>query len=166
RELARQTHEVICGLVDGLVKSGFPHIRCSLCIGGMAVKDQAELVRRSGVHILVATPGRLIDLLQRKMINLEVCRYLVLDEADRMIDMGFEEEVRTIFSYFKVIYITTVSLNIFFGCCVFFAIVACTSLVSLFQFVIFAFNLSLFYFSDDVILIALLLTNVVRLHSV
>ncbi|CAH8849708.1 unnamed protein product [Trichobilharzia szidati] len=101
RELARQTHEVICGLVDGLVKSGFPHIRCSLCIGGMAVKDQAELVRRSGVHILVATPGRLIDLLQRKMINLEVCRYLVLDEADRMIDMGFEEEVRTIFSYFK-----------------------------------------------------------------
>ncbi|CAH8522060.1 unnamed protein product [Heterobilharzia americana] len=101
RELARQTHEVICGLVDGLVKTGFPYIRSTLCIGGMVVKDQAEVFKRSGVHILVATPGRLIDLLQRKMINLEVCRYLVLDEADRMIDMGFEEEVRTIFSYFK-----------------------------------------------------------------
>ncbi|CAH8543654.1 unnamed protein product [Schistosoma guineensis] len=101
RELARQTHEVICSLIDGLVKAGFPSIRCCLCIGGMAVKEQADIVKRSGVHILVATPGRLIDLLQRKMINLEVCRYLVLDEADRMIDMGFEEEVRTIFSYFK-----------------------------------------------------------------
>ncbi|KAF5398171.1 ATP-dependent RNA helicase abstrakt [Paragonimus heterotremus] len=101
RELARQTHEVLCSLVDGLVKAGYPSIRCSLCIGGTAVKDQADAFRRSGVHILVATPGRLIDLLQRKIFNLEVCRYLVLDEADRMIDMGFEEEVRTIFSYFK-----------------------------------------------------------------
>ncbi|KAF8567454.1 hypothetical protein P879_02675 [Paragonimus westermani] len=101
RELARQTHEVLCSLVDGLVKAGYPPIRCSLCIGGTAVKDQADAFRRSGVHILVATPGRLIDLLQRKIFNLEVCRYLVLDEADRMIDMGFEEEVRTIFSYFK-----------------------------------------------------------------
>ncbi|KAG5444618.1 DEAD (Asp-Glu-Ala-Asp) box polypeptide 41, partial [Clonorchis sinensis] len=101
RELARQTHEVLSSLVDGLVAAGFPEIRCNLCIGGTAVKDQAETFRRSGVHILVATPGRLIDLLQRKIFNLEVCRYLVLDEADRMIDMGFEEEVRTIFSYFK-----------------------------------------------------------------
>lgn len=93
---------MLCGLADGLVKAGFPPIRCSLCIGGTAVKDQADAFRRAGVHILVATPGRLIDLLQRKIFNLEVCRYLVLDEADRMIDMGFEEEVRTIFSYFKV----------------------------------------------------------------
>ncbi|CAH8630723.1 unnamed protein product [Dicrocoelium dendriticum] len=101
RELARQTHEVICFLIDNLVKAGLPQIRCSLCIGGTAVKDQADAFRRSGVHILVATPGRLIDLLERKIFNLEVCRYLVLDEADRMVDMGFEEEVRTIFSYFK-----------------------------------------------------------------
>ncbi len=56
-----------------------------------------------GVHIVVATPGRLMDLLDKKIMNLEVCRYLVLDEADRMIDLGFEEDIRTIFSYFKVI---------------------------------------------------------------
>jgi len=43
-----------------------------------------------------------MDMLDKKMLNLEVCRYLCLDEADRMIDMGFEEDVRTIFSYFKV----------------------------------------------------------------
>lgn len=50
----------------------------------------------------VATPGRLSDLLSKKIFNLQVCRYLVLDEADRMLDMGFEEEIRTIFSFFKV----------------------------------------------------------------
>lgn len=56
----------------------------------------------SGVHMMVATPGRLMDLLQKKMVSLDICRYLALDEADRMIDMGFEEDIRTIFSYFKV----------------------------------------------------------------
>lgn len=55
-----------------------------------------------GVHIIVATPGRLMDLLQKKVMHLEVCRCLVLDEADRMIDLGFEEDIRTIFTYFKV----------------------------------------------------------------
>lgn len=52
--------------------------------------------------MMVATPGRLMDLLQKKMVGLDICRYLALDEADRMIDMGFEEDIRTIFSYFKV----------------------------------------------------------------
>lgn len=56
----------------------------------------------SGVHMMVATPGRLMDLLQKKMVSLDICRYLALDEADRMIDMGFEGDIRTIFSYFKV----------------------------------------------------------------
>ena len=51
---------------------------------------------------MVATPGRLMDLLQKKMVSLDICRYLILDEADRMIDMGFEEDIRTIFSHFKV----------------------------------------------------------------
>ena len=43
-----------------------------------------------------------MDLLDKKIMNLEVCRLLVLDEADRMIDLGFEEDIRTIFSFFKV----------------------------------------------------------------
>lgn len=51
----------------------------------------------------MATPGRLSDLLNKKIFNLQVCRYLVLDEADRMLDMGFEDELRTIFSFFKVV---------------------------------------------------------------
>ncbi|KAG1241854.1 hypothetical protein G6F68_016466 [Rhizopus microsporus] len=51
--------------------------------------------------MVVATPGRLIDLLNKKKINLDNCKYLCMEEADRMIDMGFEEDVRTIMSYFK-----------------------------------------------------------------
>ena len=54
-----------------------------------------------GVHIAVATPGRLMDLLSKGRLNFECCRYFCLDEADRMIDLGFEEDMRTIFSYFK-----------------------------------------------------------------
>ena len=68
----------------------------------MQLSDLCTPCNSRGVHIVVATPGRLMDLLDKKIMNLEVCRYLVLDEADRMIDLGFEEDIRTIFSYFKV----------------------------------------------------------------
>uniref|UniRef100_A0A8C4XHY5 Probable ATP-dependent RNA helicase DDX41 n=1 Tax=Erpetoichthys calabaricus TaxID=27687 RepID=A0A8C4XHY5_ERPCA len=100
RELARQTHGIIEYYCRLLQEDGAPLLRCALCIGGMSVKEQMEVVK-NGVHMMVATPGRLMDLLQKKMVGLDICRYLALDEADRMIDMGFEEDIRTIFSYFK-----------------------------------------------------------------
>lgn len=53
-----------------------------------------------GVHMMVATPGRLIDLL-KKIVSLDTCRYLALHEAHPMINMGFEGDICTIFSYFK-----------------------------------------------------------------
>uniref|UniRef100_A0A8C3A3I8 Probable ATP-dependent RNA helicase DDX41 n=1 Tax=Cyclopterus lumpus TaxID=8103 RepID=A0A8C3A3I8_CYCLU len=100
RELARQTHGIIEYYCKLLEEEGAPQLRTALCIGGMSVKDQMDVVNH-GVHMMVATPGRLMDLLQKKMVSLDICRYLSLDEADRMIDMGFEEDIRTIFSYFK-----------------------------------------------------------------
>ncbi|KAG5328228.1 DDX41 helicase, partial [Acromyrmex heyeri] len=75
-------------------------IRCCLAIGGVPVSESLAIINK-GVHIMVATPGRLMDMLHKKMVTLSVCRYLCMDEADRMIDMGFEEDVRTIFSFFK-----------------------------------------------------------------
>ncbi|CAN7990685.1 unnamed protein product, partial [Ixodes hexagonus] len=100
RELAKQTFEIVSYFVRALEEDGYPSLRGCLCIGGTSVREQLEIVRR-GVHVMVATPGRLMDMLDKKMVNLDMCRYLCLDEADRMIDMGFEEDVRTIFSFFK-----------------------------------------------------------------
>lgn len=71
--------------------------------GERLFSSQSKLPFFSGVHALVATPGRLMHLLENGIITLDICRYLVMDEADRMVDMGFEEDVRTIFSYFKVL---------------------------------------------------------------
>lgn len=102
RELAKQTHDIVEHFISHLARepNRFPRLRSCLCIGGTALKAQLETVRR-GVHIMIATPGRLMDMLNKKQVTLDICRYLCLDEADRMIDMGFEEDVRTIFSYFS-----------------------------------------------------------------
>lgn len=100
RELAKQTHDIITHYCACLQQCGSPEIRCCLAIGGVPVSESVEVISR-GVHIMVATPGRLMDMLDKKMVRLDVCRYLCMDEADRMIDMGFEEDVRTIFSFFK-----------------------------------------------------------------
>jgi len=100
RELAKQILETIEHFADCLVQTGMPRIRSCLIIGGTPVNQSLEIINR-GVHIIVATPGRLMDMLDKKMIRLDVCRYLCMDEADRMIDMGFEEDIRTIFSFFK-----------------------------------------------------------------
>ncbi|XP_055851869.1 ATP-dependent RNA helicase abstrakt [Episyrphus balteatus] len=100
RELAKQTHDIIVYYCQQLQGNNLPEIRSCLAIGGMPVSEAADIISK-GVHIMVATPGRLMDMLDKKIVTLDVCRYLCMDEADRMIDMGFEEDVRTIFSFFK-----------------------------------------------------------------
>jgi ATP-dependent RNA helicase DDX41 len=64
-----------------------------LCIGGVQLGEMMDTCR-NGCHIAVCTPGRLIDMLTKQRLNLDVCRYFCLDEADRMVDMGFEDDVR------------------------------------------------------------------------
>lgn len=63
--------------------------------GGSNRRFQA-LKLQQGVDIVVATPGRLLDFLESETTSLERCTYLVLDEADRMLDMGFEPQIRAI----------------------------------------------------------------------
>lgn len=63
--------------------------------------DQGHVMSK-GLHIVVATPGRLQDMLEKKRFTFDNCKFLCMDEADRMIDLGFEEDVRNIMSFFKV----------------------------------------------------------------
>ncbi|KAL3139682.1 DEAD-box ATP-dependent RNA helicase 35 [Trebouxia sp. C0009 RCD-2024] len=101
RELARQTYEVIEGYTQQLASASYPQLHTLLCIGGIDMKAQTDQFKHAGIHMVVATPGRLKDMLSKKRMNLDLCRYLCLDEADRMVDMGFEEDIRLILSYFK-----------------------------------------------------------------
>jgi ATP-dependent RNA helicase RhlE len=73
-------------------------IRNTVVYGGVSQRPQTEKLRK-GVDILIATPGRLLDLMQQKHINLNHIKILVLDEADRMLDMGFINDIRKIISF-------------------------------------------------------------------
>ncbi len=89
RELANQISETLRALVDGTpLKVGY-------VVGGQSINAQMKRLER-GTDILVATPGRLIDLLDRNAVTLEDCDFLVLDEADQMLDLGFIHALRKI----------------------------------------------------------------------
>jgi len=102
RELARQTFENLEYLLSAFATADkYPEIRSTLIVGGEDKNMQTETFRNKGVHCLVATPGRLNDLLNKKQLSLDICKYMVLDEGDRMLDMGFDEEVQHIINRFK-----------------------------------------------------------------
>jgi ATP-dependent RNA helicase DDX3X len=69
--------------------------RPCVAYGGADIASQIRSLNR-GCQVLVATPGRLVDILQRQRVSLKNIQYLVLDEADRMLDMGFEPQIRQI----------------------------------------------------------------------
>ena len=66
--------------------------------GGASISEQIRKVKR-GAHIVVATPGRLLDMIERKAVNLSEVKYVVLDEADEMLNMGFKEDLDKILSF-------------------------------------------------------------------
>jgi len=70
-------------------------LRCTVVHGGVRINPQIDRLRR-GIDILVATPGRLLDLAGQRHLNLFRIEFLVFDEADRMLDLGFSEEISTI----------------------------------------------------------------------
>lgn len=87
RELARQIEQVAKKFARKF------NIRCACIYGGAGKGPQADLLQ-SGVDLVIATPGRLNDFLMSKTTTLSRCTYVVLDEADRMLDMGFEPQIR------------------------------------------------------------------------
>jgi ATP-dependent RNA helicase RhlE len=91
RELAAQ----IVGVIDQLCNFQQSQLRTALLIGGVPIARQTGALSRHP-RIIVATPGRLLDHLQQRTLSLSEVQILVLDEADRMLDMGFEPQLRQI----------------------------------------------------------------------
>jgi len=89
RELAIQVEEAIRGY------GKHTGLRSTVVYGGVDIKQQLTIVR-AGVEILVATPGRLLDHIEQKSVNLSHVEIFVLDEADRMLDMGFIPDIKRI----------------------------------------------------------------------
>ncbi|XP_026126811.1 putative ATP-dependent RNA helicase an3 isoform X8 [Carassius auratus] len=90
------TRELALQIYDEARKFSYrSRVRPCVVYGGADIGQQIRDLER-GCHLLVATPGRLVDMMERGKIGLDYCKYLVLDEADRMLDMGFEPQIRRI----------------------------------------------------------------------
>lgn len=95
RELAIQSHDVLKEF------GSVVNLRSLVVYGGVPKHEQVSALKRGNIDIVVATPGRLKDLLQDRSIHLGEVKHLVLDEADRMLDDGFREEIIFIISQCK-----------------------------------------------------------------
>jgi ATP-dependent RNA helicase RhlE len=91
RELAKQIHDTLLDLARDTP------VKVAMVVGGLSINPQIHKLGR-GIDLLVATPGRLIDLLDRRAVRLDTTRFLVLDEADQMLDLGFIHALRKISS--------------------------------------------------------------------
>lgn len=92
RELAVQVHDEIKRL------SKYDKVNVLSVYGGDSIDRQIKALRKNNVDIVVGTPGRLLDLIKRKVLHLEHVEFLVLDEADEMLNMGFIEDIESILS--------------------------------------------------------------------
>src|SRR5262245_60418814 len=90
RELAAQVEDCARGYAR------FASVRVGAVSGGVPIGPQERILRNEGVELLVATPGRLLDLHERQALSLDEIEILVLDEADRMVDMGFAPDLKRI----------------------------------------------------------------------
>ncbi|MFX1394919.1 MAG: DEAD/DEAH box helicase, partial [Promethearchaeota archaeon] len=96
RELAKQVNQVIYDIRDKRVKS-------MTIYGGVSINNQIKKLEQ-GVHIVVGTPGRLIDLWKRKKLKFNNIKFVVLDEADRLWDMGFAPDVKYLLNQIRTSY--------------------------------------------------------------
>jgi ATP-dependent RNA helicase DeaD len=93
RELAKQINQVIIDLGNNNVKS-------AAIYGGVSINNQIRQLEQ-GIHIIIATPGRLIDLYRRNKLKFNNIKFVVLDEADRLWDMGFAPDIKYILNNIK-----------------------------------------------------------------
>lgn len=93
RELALQIDEEFVGFARGL------HINSALLIGGVGMGMQIDRLRRVDCRVIIGTPGRLLDLLEQRVLVLAATHNFVLDEADRMLDMGFIPDIKRLLEH-------------------------------------------------------------------
>lgn len=96
RELAIQIRDEVMKLSEGM------YVRSTVVYGGSNIRKQREVLEK-GPQIVIATPGRLIDLVDRHYIDLKDVQYFVLDEVDRMLDMGFVEDIDYLWGHMPAI---------------------------------------------------------------
>src|SRR4051812_33091900 len=92
----------LCVQVDAELKrlAQYTPIRCTAVYGGQKIVAQMKFLKHHP-EVLIGTPGRVIDLLDRRIINFDNVRFVVLDEVDRMLDIGFRDDIRNILSRVK-----------------------------------------------------------------
>lgn len=95
RELALQIQKVVKGF------GAFLGATCHACIGGTRVDDDRAALK-SGVHIVVGTPGRVLDVISRGDLNTSQIKMFILDEADEMLSRGFQEQIHSIYTFLPV----------------------------------------------------------------
>jgi len=92
RELAQQIQKVVIALGD------FMDVQVHACVGGTAVREDIRTLQ-AGVHIVVGTPGRVFDMINRRALRLDNIRQFFLDEADEMLSRGFKDQIYDIFKF-------------------------------------------------------------------
>jgi len=92
RELAQQIQKVVLALGD------YMDIHVHACVGGTAVRDDIRTLQ-AGVHVVVGTPGRVFDMINRRALRLDYIKQFFLDEADEMLSRGFKDQIYDIFKF-------------------------------------------------------------------
>jgi len=92
RELATQIRKVLAALGD------FLNVTSHACVGGTLVRDDIRLLQQ-GIQVVVGTPGRVYDMINRQALNLKSMKLFVLDEADEMLSRGFKDQIYDIFQF-------------------------------------------------------------------
>jgi len=92
RELAQQIQKVVIALGD------YMKVQVHACVGGTAVRDDIRTLQ-AGVHVVVGTPGRVYDMINRRALRLDSIRQFFLDEADEMLSRGFKDQIYDIFKF-------------------------------------------------------------------
>lgn len=92
RELVNQTLKVIESLGD------FMNVKAHACVGGTMIKDDVKILNK-GIHVVVGTPGRVYDMINRQALRLENLKNVILDEADEMLSRGFKDQIYDIFRF-------------------------------------------------------------------